>query len=93
MFPQQWKSSCELQGMHSLQRTKNENILTSPFETTHSSLRNQRNPTHSTRSNIRSNNQTKFLRSHKYTARATYKQTLLANQQYARLEKYAEKPV
>jgi hypothetical protein len=44
-------------------------IPTSPFET-HSSRRNQRYSTHSTRSNICSNKQTKFLCSHKYTSRS-----------------------
>jgi hypothetical protein len=50
------KSSCELQGMYGLQGPTKENILTSPFETIHSFCTNKTNLTHSTRSNICSNN-------------------------------------
>jgi hypothetical protein len=47
-------------------------------------------PTHSTRSNICSNNQTEFLCCHKYRARSTHKPTSSANQRYIRLKKYDE---
>jgi hypothetical protein len=85
MCPLWWKSSCELQGMYGLQGPTKENILTSPFETTHSSCTNQTNLTHSTRSSICTNNQTKFLCCHKYRARSTHKPTSSANQRYTRL--------
>jgi hypothetical protein len=49
-------------------------------------------PIHSTRSNICSDNQSKFQRSHKSRARATHKPTSSANQQYTGLKKYDEKP-
>jgi hypothetical protein len=77
----------ELQGMYGLQGPTKENILTPPFENIPSSHTNQRNPTHSTRSNICSNNQTKFLHSHKYRTRATHK-----NQLYTGIKKYDRKP-
>jgi hypothetical protein len=81
MCPLWWKSSSKLQGMYSsLQRPTKENILTSPCETIHSSCTNQTNLTYSTRSNICSNNQTKFLCCHKYRARSTHKPTSSANQ-------------
>jgi hypothetical protein len=48
---------------------------------------NQTNLTHSTRSNICSNIQTKFLCCHKYRAISTHKPTSSATQQYARLKK------
>jgi hypothetical protein len=67
-----WKSSCELQGMHGLQRATEEDIATSSFEIIRSSPTNQTTyGTHSTRSN----HQIKFLRSHIYTAKATHKPT------------------
>jgi hypothetical protein len=82
-----WKSSCELQGMYGLQGPTKENIPTSPFETIHSSVTNQTNLTYSTRSNICSNNQTKFLCCHKYRARSTHELTSSANHRYTRLKK------
>jgi hypothetical protein len=66
-----------------------ENIPTSLFETVHSCT-NQTNLTHSTRSNICANNQTKFICCHKYRARSTHKPTSSANQLYTRLKKYDE---
>jgi hypothetical protein len=54
--PLWWKSSCKLQGMYGLQGPTKENKPTSPFETIHSSYTNQTILTHSTRSNICSNN-------------------------------------
>jgi hypothetical protein len=68
-----WKSSSKLQGMYGLQRPTKENISISPFETIHSCT-NQINHTHSTRGNICSNNQTKFLHCHKHINQ-THQQT------------------
>jgi hypothetical protein len=78
--------------MYGLQGTTKENIPTSKFETIHFSRTNQTNITHSTRSNICTNNQTKFLWCHKYRTRATHKPNSSANQRYTRLKKYDEKP-
>jgi hypothetical protein len=78
--------------MYGVQRPTEENIPTSPVEKLHSSRTNQTNPIHSTRSNIYSNNETKFLHSHKHRAKATHKPTSSANQQYTGLKKYDEKP-
>jgi hypothetical protein len=67
------------------------NILNSSFETIHSSCTNQTYHTHSTRSNVCSNNQ----HCHKYKARATNK-SLSANKRYTKyknINKYVEKPV
>jgi hypothetical protein len=64
----------------------------SPFENIHSSRTNQTNPIHSTRSNIRSNNQIKFLCSYKYRARTTPKLVSSASQWYTGIKKYDEKP-
>jgi hypothetical protein len=66
-------------------------IPVSPFETMHSSHTNQTNK-NSARSNICSNNQTKFLCSHKYRGRETHKLTLPANQGYTGLKAYDEVP-
>jgi hypothetical protein len=77
---------------YGLQGPAKENIPISPFETIHSSCTYQTNLTHSTRSNICSNNQTKFLCCHKYRVRSTHKPISSANQRYTRLKKYDEKP-
>jgi hypothetical protein len=92
MCPMSWKSSCELQGMYGLQGPTKENTPTSPFKNIHSSRTNQTYPMHSTRSNISSKNQTKFLHSHKYRAMAKYNPDSSANQRYARIKKVYEKP-
>jgi hypothetical protein len=73
-------------------RTYKRNISTSPFETIHSSRTNQTNPIHSTMSNICLNNQTKFLRSHKYRVRAIYKPKSSVNQRYTGLKQLGVKP-
>jgi hypothetical protein len=87
-----WKSSCELQGLYGLQGPTNENIPTSPFETIHSSCTNQTNISHSTRSNICSNNQTKFLCCTTNIEQDQHKSISSGNQWYTRLKKYDEKP-
>jgi hypothetical protein len=56
-----------------------------------SACTNQTKPIHTTRSNICSNNKTKFLRSHKYRARARHKTISTRNQRYAAIKKYDEK--
>jgi hypothetical protein len=84
MCPLWWKSSYELQGMCGLQIATKDNISTSPFKTTHSSRTIQTNPIHLTRSNICSNNQTTFLRSHKCRTSAIHKPTSSTNQQYTK---------
>jgi hypothetical protein len=81
MCPLWWKSSCELQEMYSIQGPTKENIPTSPFSCTDRTV-----TIHSTRSYICSNNQIKFLRSHKYRARAILKPVSL-NQRYAGIKK------
>jgi hypothetical protein len=86
--PLWWKSSSKLQRMYGLQRPTKENIPTPSSETIHSSCTNQTNITHSTRSNICSNNQTKYLCYHNYRARSTHKSTSPANQRHTRLKKY-----
>jgi hypothetical protein len=60
------------------------------FENIHSSLHESNK--HCTRSNICSDNPTKFLHFHKYRARATHKPILSANQQCTGIKKYDEKP-
>jgi hypothetical protein len=90
--PLWWKSSWKLQGICNLQGPIKENIPTSQFEDIHSSRTNQTNPIHSARSNICSSNQTQIICSHKHRARATYKPTPSANQLYAVIKKYYEKP-
>jgi hypothetical protein len=52
-----------------------------------------KNALQTTRNYICPNNQAKFLRAHKYRARATLKSKSSASQWYARLTKYYEEPV
>jgi hypothetical protein len=74
--------------MCSLQRPTKEN--THLWSKQYTSRTNQTCPIHSTRSNICSNNRTKFLLSHKCRARATHKPTSSANQQNTGFKKYDE---
>jgi hypothetical protein len=82
MCPLWWKSSCELQGMYGLQGPTKANIPTSLFEDMYSTRTNQANLIHSARSNMSSNNQTKFLCSHKHRAKFTHKSISPAKQRY-----------
>jgi hypothetical protein len=66
-------------------------IPTTSSETVHS-CSNQTYPTNSTRNYICLNNQTKFLCTHKYRARATYKSNSSANQWHERIKELDEKP-
>jgi hypothetical protein len=85
-----WKSSCELQGMCGLQGPTKENIPPLRFKQ-YTFPAQIKQTLHWTRSNICSNNQTKFLCCHKYRARSTHKPISSANQRYTRLKKYDEK--
>jgi hypothetical protein len=85
MCPPWWKLSCKLQGMYGLQ---------GPRKKTYPLLQHKTNKPYTihSRSTICSNNQTQFLHSHKYRARATHKPISSANQRYTGIEKYDVKP-
>jgi hypothetical protein len=84
MCPLWWKSSCEIQGMYSLQRLTKQKIPTSPFETIHSCI-NKTTPIHSTGVTY-----AQITKQNSHAPINIEQAASSANQQYTKLKKYDE---